>query len=168
MKYPFLLTSIILFLTACNDQDSTMDTPADMDSVTKTEPPPILEEYVFIKNITGNNGNVIIHADYIQFLTNEEATEAAKRMHQADTVMIDGKMSISVPNDYFIINEDSTTQLLQLDPGASFELLVEMRRASPEKVTNSLEGLQLIYSGSPFILTVQNGKIIKVEEVFIP
>jgi hypothetical protein len=125
------------------------------------------EETCFIKKIAEENGQVFVYADYIQRLDGEKAIEEAKKRGDADTAIVDGKMVFDVVNDYYIINDNPTLRKLPLDPVAKFELVVNPDRFDG-KVKNTLQGLKLIYEDTPFILTIKNGRVIKVFEIFVP
>jgi hypothetical protein len=120
-----------------------------------------------IKKITEENGRVFIHADYIRRLDGERAIEEAKKRGDADTNMIDGKMVIGVVNDYYTINDNPKVRKLPLDAAAKFELVVNPDRYEG-KVTNSLQGLKLIYEDTPFIVTLKNESVIRIVEIFVP
>jgi hypothetical protein len=127
----------------------------------------VKEETCLIRKISEENGQVFIYTDYIQRLEGEKAVEEAKKRGDADTAIIDGKMVIGVVNDYYIINDNPKIRKLPLDSAAKFEF-VENPDRYDGKVTNTLQGLKLIYEDIPFILTLKNGRVIKVFEIFVP
>jgi hypothetical protein len=127
----------------------------------------VKEVTCFIKKMSEEKGQVFIYADYIQRLDGEKAIEEAKRRGDADTAMIDGKMVIGVVNDYYIINDNPTIRKLPLDLAAKFEFVENPDRYGG-KVQNTLQGLRLIYEDTPFVLTIKNGRVVKVFEIFVP
>lgn len=126
--------------------------------------------YSFIVGVVNRDDTTFIDADYIQYLTGNAAIEAAKKAHQADTFKTaDGKTHVSVPNDYFILNENEKIKRLALDKYCSINLVINLD-SNPPISDNSLESLKKrIEQGAPFILTLNNsGVVIKIKEVFIP
>jgi hypothetical protein len=171
-----ILTVFVCFSCASNDLNSQTSENKNLSSASPTKDreetiAPLekeaREETCFITKITIENGQVFIHADYIQRLGGERAVEEAKKRGDADTAMIDGKMIIGLVNDYYIINDNPTIRKLPLDPAAKFELFVNPDRHEG-KVTNTLQGLKLIYEETPFVLTLKNGRVTKVFEIFVP
>jgi hypothetical protein len=127
------------------------------------------EQYANIVHIFYKDDTAFLDADYIQYLTGDEAIEAGKNAHEADTFKTeDGKTHIDIPNDYFIVNESKRTRQLPLAKDCVFELIINPHRAHPIE-DNSLKSLQTIYNDSPFILTLnEKGVIIKIKELFLP
>lgn len=121
----------------------------------------------FITNITEQEGQVFIHADYIQRIDGQRAVEEAKKRGDADTFFLDGKMQIGVPNDYYVINDNPKIRKLLLDPTVKFEFVENPDRLEG-KVENNLDGLKLIYKDAQFELTIKDGIVVKVFEIFVP
>jgi len=128
------------------------------------------DHYSFIVGVAKRDDTTFIDADYIQYLTGKAALEAAKKAHQADTFKTaDGKTHVSVPNDYFILNENEKIRRLALDKNCSINLVINLD-SNPPISDNSFESLKKrIEQRAPFILTLNNsGAVIKIKEVFIP
>jgi hypothetical protein len=78
-----------------------------------------------------------------------------------------GKIHVSVPNDYYIVNDSKQIRRLRLSKKIAFELIINPDRTHP--ITgNSLESFKKIYKDSRFILTIQNNEVIKIKELFVP
>lgn len=89
------------------------------ETTTTTEPlPEGVREFAYVVGVeTSDDGGVVVTADYAQFLTGEEATQAAIE----DGFLVEGE---TVPNDYYIVNENPQLRELSLDPGAPIVLIV--------------------------------------------
>ncbi|MEO5776758.1 MAG: hypothetical protein ABIQ27_07630 [Flavobacterium sp.] len=94
------------------------------------------------------DNKTFIKSDFVQYLTGDRAIEAAKKSGEADFIIKNGKKVYAVPNDYFIVNENKKIRTFELD----------------KKVENffsrSHEGV--------YTLTIENNKVIKIKEIFIP
>ena len=127
------------------------------------------KQYCDINEVIKSGDTTFINADYIQFLTGQEAINAAISHHQADTFKTDdGKIQIGVPNDYYIVNDNKKIRRLQIDKNCVFHLELNPDRFHEIK-DNSLESLTKIYKDSPFILTLNDKNIVvEIKEVFLP
>jgi len=147
------------------------DSPATIihDTVMVAEEPKADSVYAYLKKITDRNDSVIIDADYIQFLTGDAAIVAAKKNHEADTSYDDkGKItSISVDNDYYILNESKKIRQLLLAKDAVLKFMDNQYRTKPIK-DNSVASFKQVYGEAPYILTLKNNVIVKLEEVYLP
>jgi len=126
-------------------------------------------EYAFITEIQQNGDSTYLVVDYVQYLTGDSAIAAAIQEGNADTVEIDGKISIGVPNDYYILNSSPKLRKFAVDKKCEFDFLLELDRVNIEKIDNSLHSLKKIYKDAPFILTINRNKtVVRLEEVFLP
>src|SRR5689334_22890747 len=82
------------------------------------------EEYCYIVNVVSSRDTVFVDADYIQYLKGQKAIDAAKRNGDADTTIKNGKIKISLPNDYYIVNENKKIRRLRLSQKITFELII--------------------------------------------
>jgi hypothetical protein len=177
MKFFAILVTIVFCISCAADNSTGQAANKQMELLTSTRngnnvssasvEKGAKEETCFIKKIVEEKGQVFIYADYIQRLDGDKAIEEAKKRGDADTAIIDGKMVIGVVNDYYIINDNPTVRKLLLDSVAKFELVVNPDRYDG-KVKNTLQGLKLVYEDTPFVLTIKNGRVIKVFEIFVP
>src|SRR5688572_28709064 len=158
MQIPFyVLVFIIVIFTKCNSHN-------ELNTLRNTRN----QQYVFIKGITPKSEPAFLKVDYIQYLTGENAIEAAKKAGQADTSKSeDGLIQIGVLNDYFIVNDSFKIRRLPVSKDCKFELLTWLDRVN-YSTNNSLEGLRKIYEDSPFLVTISNDSIVEIKEVFTP
>jgi hypothetical protein len=170
-----ILTAFIPTLFSCNSNSSNhaplskaSTTTKLLDSAIKTQTD-AQEQYADIVRIFQKGDTAFLDADYIQYLTGDDAIEAAKKAHEADTFQTeDGKTHIDVPNDFFIVNESKKIRQLPLAKDCIFDLIINPDRTHTI-ADNSLKSLRAIYSDSPFILTLNDrGVVVKVKEVFLP
>lgn len=145
-----------------NISDITLANP--IDTLTETQ-----NQYSYIVRIYQMMDTTYLEADYIQYLTEESAIEAARKVNEVDTFRTkDGKIEFAVPNDYFIVNENKKIRKLPLSNDCIFDLLNNPNGIRPA-TNNSLNSLKEIHHDSPFILTIdKNGFVIKIKEVFLP
>ncbi|HEY6503589.1 MAG TPA: hypothetical protein VIZ28_06390 [Chitinophagaceae bacterium] len=153
---------ILLLLGSCVLNDKNTQPTDKTDNSNETQ-------YAFITDILQNGDSVYLNADYVQYLTGDSAIAAAISEGQADTVQIDGKMHVDVPNDYYILNNNPKLRKLRIDKKCEFDFLLALDRVDIKNVDNSLSSLKKIYKDAPFILTLNKDEtIVRIEEVFIP
>ena len=153
---------ILLVLSSCVLHDKSTQTTDKSDNSNETE-------YAFISDILQKGDSVFLNVDYVQYLTGDSAIAAAIREGQADTVYIDGKIHIDVPNDYYILNNNLKVRKLRIDKNCEFDFLLDLDRVDVKDVDNSLPSLKKIYEDTLFILTLNEEEtIVRIEEVFIP
>ena len=124
-------------------------------------------QYAYITKIIDGDA-AFIEADYIQFLWNEEAIDAAAKRHDADTAYTeDGKMEVWVPNDYYIVNDSKKIRRLKLSKNVIISL-VDWGPDAEFKVDNTLNGLKNRYEDRPFVLWLHKGVVVKIREKYVP
>jgi hypothetical protein len=173
-----LFVAALLFFFSCSSKTDSKQNEVLKDSFFNQVPEPAIDSVVageanlskqscFITAITEKGGEIFLHADYIQRLDGERAIEEAKKRGDADTSKIDGKVDIGVVNDYYIINDNPKIRRLPLDPSVRFEF-----QENPDglggKIESNLKGLKLLYKDAIFELTLRDGKVVKVYEIFVP
>lgn len=122
---------------------------------------------VYIASIKKDKKGVLLFVDFIQYYSNEEAVTKAKERGDADTLYRNGKVIISVPGDYYIVNESNKIRKFYLSQKVKFNLQLNQDRQHPIS-ENSLNSLIKIYNDSPFILHISDNKIIAIDEVSLP
>jgi hypothetical protein len=181
MANPKLIFSLLVVtITSCNSASNKQPLAGNKDTVKHIKDPLSVsvdvdkevhgkKQYCEITQVIKSGDTTYINADYIQFLTGQEAIKAAITHHQADTFKTgDGKIQIDVPNDYYIVNDNKKIRRLQIDKNCVFDLEINPDRL--HKINdNSLESLTRIYKDSPFILTLNdNNLVVGIKEVFLP
>lgn len=123
--------------------------------------------YAYITSIKKDKKDVLLFADFIQYYSNEEAVAKAKERGDADTLYKNGKMIISIPGDYYIVNESKKIRKFYLSSKVKYNLQLNQDRQHPIS-ENSLDSFIKIYKDSPFILHISENKIIAIDEVLLP
>lgn len=157
----------IILALSCN---SNSPSPSKPELINKTaESINSIEEYILIKQIEEIDGKIYIDADHIQYLTGDKAIEAARKANEADSFRTEnGEIEYSVPNDYYILNENSKIKHISFANNCAIELVINHDKIPPIK-ESSFENLKKVYADNPFIITLNSkGEIIKVKEVFTP
>lgn len=187
-----LLTSFLL-LAACNNADQNATTPkADSSVVAKSHTDPARQgtdsaasdqhgtatllpieasgpqQYCYIKKLYTKGGVDYADADFIQFLYGDKAIAAARKHNDAEVVIKDGDTTYSVPNDYYIVNENSKIRTLALDSKVKCTAVVyEESRVVLKEVT--LEALKAKYKDNIYILTLGKDSLItQIKEQYVP
>lgn len=162
----FKLLFLQQFLFACflgDTQSHKRINPSYIDSSSTKD----TSVYAYITSIKKESNDVLLFVDFIQYYSNEEAIVKAKERGDADTFYKDGKMIISVPGDYYIVNESKRIRKFYLSQNAKFSLQLNHDRQHPIS-ENSLNSLLKIYKDSPFILHIFENKITSINEVLLP
>lgn len=167
---------LLSFLFSCTDTNSnrqvstTIDTSKLFDAEVGNQlNDTINQHYANVVDVINRNDSTFIDADYIQYLLGEKAIEAARKANEVDTIRNpDGTIEFAVPNDYFIVNENTKVRRISIATNCQFDLILNPDRT--HKISdNKLADFRKIYKDSPFILTLnQKGQITKIKEVFLP
>ncbi len=141
----------------------------------KTTKPKVTRQCGYIKRVYKSGGKNYLDIDYIQFLTGEEADEAARE---------DGEIGPGehVPNDYYIRNENPRIRKLEIDRGVKVfvetyneverEGIIVRKRSLDFKTfkqvfeTNDPNNQVMIQN--PYWITLQDSIVVKIEEQYIP
>jgi hypothetical protein len=122
----------------------------------------------FIKSVDLNASPATMVFDPASFLTGDEANAAAAERGD----------EVPVPNDYYIVNDNSKLQTLELSPNADIEL-VDWKRCCDKMFKPDWQKFQDSftlaeptgrYKGtfSHYWLTVKDGEVVRIEEQFVP
>ena len=106
--------------------------------------------YALVINIYSENNKDYIDADFIQYFTGKKAIEESKKRGEADRRIVNGQTVYSVPNDFYIVNENNKIRKLEVSNDVK------------------LDYLKKDYKDKLFLLTIQNGKVIEIKEIFTP
>jgi hypothetical protein len=189
----YLLLASMLVLTACNNTDSNATAPTSDSAVAakvhtdssgsgpdaipseKHDPSALLpieasgpEQYCYIKKIYTKGDASYVDADFIQFLYGDKAIAAARKNHDAEMSVKDGDTTYSVPNDYYILNENSKIRTLALDNQVKCTAVVyEDSRVVLKEVT--LDQLKAKYKDNIYIITLGKDSLItQIKEQYVP
>ena len=153
---------------------------------TKQAPPPTMEmpdgarEHAYVLDVEkGDDGSYVLTVDRAQFLTGDQANQAAVE----DGFIGEGD---TVPGGYYIVNETSELEELPLDAdapvalnvcmddgecdlpvGVSVELWVDMLNGDiPD---GQLDGFKWYVGGNlPYALILDGGTVVGIEEQYLP
>lgn len=129
--------------------------------------------YCFINRIVEKNSGYYINVDFIEVLTGDSAVEAAKKIGQAEfEVSETGDTNWFVPNDYFILNTEIDSSLVQVDKDCQIVIyasdettnyqITEKRNLSPESLRSHIERNKI------FEIQVSESKVIVIREFWTP
>lgn len=135
-----------------------------------TQKAPTAEQFSYIKNITREHNKVVIEADYVQMLTGSAAFAAAKKAGLLDTLEDDnGKITLELPNDYFIANDSKQLRKHLLARDCRFEFLPPAQGGRKIDSLDKVRWLQRIYKNKLFVLTINTAnEITHVKEYYLP
>ncbi|GGH57448.1 hypothetical protein HNQ91_000219 [Filimonas zeae] len=177
MKYLFAAVCGLM-LVSCNGNNSGQEAAATQaDSTTSAEKTPEVEQvavtpqdkpaegqYCFIEKVYEKEGVAYIDADYIQFLMGKAAVTAARKKGDAEPLVRNGDTTWSVPNDYYILNENRKIRTLALQPG--FRLVTVKQPGDVPGV----EYLKKYAKDAVFILTLDaaDSTVTQIKEQYLP
>lgn len=160
--------------------ESTTTTTVPETTTTTEALPEGVREFAYVVAVeASDNGTVVVTADYAQFLTGDEAIQAAIE----DGFIVEGEV---IPNDYYIVNENSQLRQLTIDPSAAIVLnacfvdgeCVTQVRVTIDQWMELLEGDTPEGLGDgfqwygqaalPYWLILKGETIIGIEEQYLP
>jgi hypothetical protein len=172
-----LAAMALVLLISCNETDkeqkgngkktaAVKDSPSLQPTTLQPQSEPQKGEYCLITRIYEGEGVTYIDADYIQFLMGDKAVAAAKK-HGDALIDIDkkGDTVYSVPNDYYILNENKKIRTLTLAPNFVY---------APVVVGDELKGDAMsilksrVKNNWIFVLTVKDNVVTRITEQFLP
>ncbi len=124
------------------------------------------KQIVLINAVSITGKNVTIAADFVQMLTGKAAVKAAKKTGEAEyDLNKKGDTTWYVPNDYFVLNDNTKVRQLTLSSTAQIYLVKEgtssLAKSNAAKLRKSFEGK--LYS-----LTIINNIVTVITEIYIP
>lgn len=123
--------------------------------------------YSFITNVYSENNKNFVDVDYVQYFTGKEAIEKAKENDDADVRVVNGEKIYSIPNDFYIVNENTKIRKFELlaDVKIHFVDNQDLSETDSKSVFNRLKN---DYNDRLYILKIVDKKITEINEVFIP
>jgi len=166
--------------TTIQVEETTTTTTVPETTTTTEALPEGVREFAYVVSVEAtDDGTVVVTADYAQFLTGDEATQAAIE----DGFIVEGE---TVPNDYYIVNENPQLRELALDPNAPIVLnacFIDGECVTQVRVTIEQwmvltagdmpdglgEGFQWYGDGAlPYWLILEGETIVGIEEQYLP
>jgi hypothetical protein len=123
--------------------------------------------YAYVASIKNDKKGVLLFVDCIQYYSNEEAIAKAKERGDADTLYKNGKMIVSIPGDYYIVNARKKIRTFYLSKRVRYNLQLNEDRQHPIS-ENTLNSFIKIHKDSPFILHISGNEINGIDEVLLP
>jgi len=179
MKYLFAAVCG-LTLMGCNGNNGQQETAEkNADTIVSAEVKPEVQQvavapqekpeegqYCFIEKVYEKEGTAFIDADFIQFLMGKAAVAAARKRGDAEPVVTNGDTTWSVPNDYYILNENRKIRTLALKPG----FLLTTVSQPAEKEMSGVEYLKKYAKDGLFILTLDgaDSTVTAIKEQYLP
>ena len=109
--------------TATDSANASSSTSNDASAFPAVKPGDIIEDVIppdesdslkfgYITKWVGQNGQLFIYADYMQFYYGERAVEEARKRKDAEMDIRDGDTSYSIPSDVYMLNENKRIRQL--------------------------------------------------------
>ncbi len=115
-------------------------------------------------NIPGKN--ITIDADFVQMLTGKAAVKAAKKTGEAEyDLNKKGDTTWYVPNDYFVLNENTKVRKLTLSANAQIFLVKE---GTSSLAKSNAAKLKKSFEGKLFKLTIIKNTVTVITEIYTP
>ncbi|MET4108163.1 hypothetical protein [Hymenobacter sp. UYP22] len=127
--------------------------------------------HAYVRRVYEQKGRYYAVVDFVQFLKGPDAVAAAQRRGDAIAEVQNGDTVYSVPNDYYIVNENTKERTLPLRAGATFRFWqnggngLAQRPQSAEQVA-AVPPAALKYA--PFVVVTQQGEIVSLTEQYVP
>ncbi|MBI1289052.1 MAG: hypothetical protein GC178_15910 [Flavobacteriales bacterium] len=169
------MTVTIVFLMACRESESNSGKLDSEDEVLKqqNEPLPIdtitENRYAYIKSFELVGSDIYIQADYVDYLSGQEAMEAERR---DQAYFIDGNDTITnITDGYYISNVNPKLRTFILGSNLSVEYIIDDNGTQrlPESKPLDVNRIEsYIHAETLLFLHVSNGTITRIDEQFIP
>ena len=125
------------------------------------------KSYALILNIYNEKGKNYVDADFVQYYVGDNAIKEAKKRGNADSHVVNGETLYSVPNDIYIVNENTKIRKLEVSNKVKIEM-VGLKESINENQTIPFDDLKNDFKDRLFLLTIENEKIIEIKEIFTP
>jgi hypothetical protein len=110
-----------------------------------------------------NNKNYI-DADYVQYFIGDKAIDMAKKNGDADSHIVNGIKVYSIPGDFYIVNQNNKIRKLEV----SDNVKIDLTSSDDSKSENDLNNLKNNFKDKLFVLSINNDKVIEIQEIFTP
>ncbi|WP_053978591.1 hypothetical protein [Mangrovimonas xylaniphaga] len=171
----YLLTSSFGLLMSCGQSnDGSKDITTDNNSSVKSDviipiDTVIENRFAYLKEIKNLNSDIFIKADYVDYLTGQEAADAEWR---DEAYFIDGKDTITnITDGYYISNVNPKLRTFKLKDKMSVEHIIDddgvQEMTKPKKI--NLQQIETYIKNETLLfLYVKNGIIVRIDERFMP
>ena len=147
----------------------TITPPTETTTTTTTKKTVVVKQFTFVKNIAETGSRPVITADYAQMLTGAAAAKAATA-HGDES---------PPPNDYYIVNDNKLLRKLQVTPDISVTVTTNDDGTSdPTGHIITFAKWAAAYSApdatnaslrdAPYWITLKNGVVTKISQVYLP
>jgi hypothetical protein len=177
------LPILLFLLPGCNGNGDTQHNneqlPADS-TTTKSDQPVVKEvpvqpqakpqsgQYCYINKVYTSGDLTYIEADYIQFLMGKEAVSVARKRGDAERIIKGNDTSYSLPNDYYILNENRKLRTLKLANNFEF-IAVDLSEGKKTPDKPAIDYLKEKAKNGLFILTLDgNETVVTIKEQYLP
>lgn len=167
-----IAATLINFATASS---RTPDQEAQAQSV-PTATSPAEQKTAYVEGIEQRDGRYVLSVDYMDWYEGEAAT-AIFREQEPDPEVTEP------PDGYYIVNDDTTLQPIELTDDALIQMQIYDRGGDgpsdivPDEKVTAAQFAALVNEGDaaainvkdfPYHLTVEDGKIVRIVQQFIP
>jgi hypothetical protein len=124
----------------------------------------INKSHAFIMKIYKENNKNYIDADYVQYFIGDKAIDMAKKNGDADSHIVNGIKVYSIPGDFYIVNQNNKIRKLEV----SDNVKIDLTSSDDSKSENDLNNLKNNFKDKLFVLSINNDKVIEIQEIFTP
>jgi hypothetical protein len=164
--------ALLLFPSACGGGGAGESETPEPTQATTTTAAPAGEQFGYIRSVSTAGPVATLAFDQAEFLTGKEAQEAAEE----DGVVEPGEQ---VPNDYYIRNPDKATKTYPIanDTRITAKRCSLCRNGKPGELgpflASFMQGRKTFadpYRGkySLYWLTIENGRVVAIDEQYVP
>ncbi len=127
-------------------------------------------KYCYINKIKRLNNKTYIIVDYIRFLWNDEAIEAAKIDGYAEMEVNNGDTTYFVYNDYYIVNNNPKLRTFLVSDSVIIDLVYYDPNAELKSgfKLKDIINKEFGYSDTPFVIDVKDGLVYRISEQYVP
>lgn len=123
--------------------------------------------YSLILKVYEINNKNYIDADYVQYLTGDRAIEEAKKNDDVDVKIINGHKKYSIPNDFYIVNDNNKVRKLELSENVKIDLVnsIDLKTNDRKSIFNYFKNN---YDDKVYLLVLSGEKVTEIKEIFTP
>ena len=172
MRRLAILATATFVLAGCGGEEESSPATSGTTTGTTTQPAPAGEQFGYIRSVSTAGPAATLAFDEAELLTGEEAQRAAEE----DGIVQPGE---PVPNDYYIRNQDKTTQTLPIatDAKITARRCPLCRKGRPGDLEDFLASFMKTgqtyadpYRGAEaqYWLTIEDGTVVAIDEQYLP